>query len=59
MVLGNLLNKVASVRILASGQPVKFDQNEWRVRMTGLPKMAPALVTTIALECAMASPSGS
>ena len=51
VVLANLLNKVTSVRVLASGQPVKFEQNEWRVRMTGLPKKAPALVTTIALEC--------
>ncbi len=51
VVLGNLLNKVNAVRILAANQPVKFEQNEWRVRMTGLPKEAPALVTTIALEC--------
>ena len=51
VVLGNLLNQVKSVRLLASGQPVKFDQNAWRVRMTGLPRIAPALVTTLALEC--------
>ena len=51
VVLGNLLNKVTSVKLLATNQPVKFDQNEWRVRMTGLPRIAPALVTTIALEC--------
>ena len=51
VVLGNLLNKVKSVKLLAPKQPVKFEQNEWRVRMTGLPKMAPYLVTTLALEC--------
>ncbi|MGI9167898.1 MAG: hypothetical protein ACR2G5_16225 [Pyrinomonadaceae bacterium] len=39
------------MRLLATNQPVKFEQNEWRVRMTGLPKVAPAMVTTIALEC--------
>jgi alpha-L-fucosidase len=51
VVLGNLLNKVKSVRLLATNRPVKFEQNEWRVRMTGLPRIAPALVTTLALEC--------
>jgi alpha-L-fucosidase len=51
VVLGNLLNKVKSVRLLATNRSVKFDQNEWRVRMTGLPRAAPALVTTLALEC--------
>jgi alpha-L-fucosidase len=51
VVLGNLLNKVKSVRLLGSNQPVKFEQNEWRVKMTGLPRIAPALVTTLALEC--------
>ncbi len=51
IVLGNLLNKVKSVRLLTTNQPVKFEQNEWRVRMTGLPRVAPALVTSIALEC--------
>ncbi|HEY2973238.1 MAG TPA: alpha-L-fucosidase [Pyrinomonadaceae bacterium] len=51
VVLGNLLNKVKSISLLATNRPVKFDQNEWRVRMTGLPQIAPALVTTIALEC--------
>src|SRR5881394_3398044 len=51
VVLGNLLNKVKSVRLLATNQPVKFEQNEWRVRMIGLPRVAPALVTSIALEC--------
>src|SRR5258705_866328 len=51
VVLGNLLNKVNSVKLLATGQQVKFEQNDWRVRMTGLPRIAPALVTTIALAC--------
>ena len=51
VVLGNLLNKVNSVKLLATNQPVKFEQNEWRIRMTGLPRIAPALVTTMALKC--------
>ena len=51
MVIGNLVNKVSSVRMHASGTPVKFGQNGDRVRLLGLPKQAPALVTTFALEC--------
>jgi hypothetical protein len=34
-----------------SNTPVKFEQDEWRVRLVGLPKQAPELVTTFALEC--------
>ncbi len=51
VVLGNMLNKVKAVKMLATNQPVKFEQNEWRVRLTGLPKAAPYLVTTFAMEC--------
>lgn len=50
VVIGNLLNKVQSAKFFASGEPVKFEQDEFRIRLTGLPKKAPDLVTTFALE---------
>src|SRR5437763_543113 len=50
VVIGNLLNKVLSARMFATGEPVKFQQDEFRIRLTGLPKKAPDLVTTFALE---------
>ena len=41
-----------SARLLAGGQAIKFDQDKFRVRMTGLPEKAPDdPVTTIAIEC--------
>jgi alpha-L-fucosidase len=47
-----LLNKVKSAKLLATGQPVKFDQDEYRVRFTGLPTKAPDTpIATIAMEC--------
>src|SRR5213592_3361007 len=51
VVIGNLVNRVSSVKMFATGQPVKFEQDDFRVRLTGLPKKAPDLVTTFALEC--------
>jgi len=51
VVIGNLMNRVSSVKMFATGQPVKFEQDDFRVRLTGLPKKAPDLVTTFALEC--------
>ena len=36
--------------MFATGEPVKFQQDEFRIRLTGLPKKAPDLVTTFALE---------
>ena len=51
VVIGNLVNKVSSVRMHATGTAVKFEQDGYRVRLLGLPKRAPALVTTFALEC--------
>jgi alpha-L-fucosidase len=50
VVIGNLLNKVLSARIFATNEPVKFQQDEYRIRLTGLPKKAPDFVTTFALE---------
>jgi alpha-L-fucosidase len=50
--LGGLTSKVKSARLLASGREVKFDQETFRVRFTGLPADAPDLpVTTLAIEC--------
>jgi alpha-L-fucosidase len=50
--LSGLKTGVKSVRLLATGQPVKFEQDRFRVRFTGLPSEAPDhLVTTIAVEC--------
>ena len=50
--LGGLMNKVQSARSLASGKPVKFEQEKFRVRFLGLPEKAPdEPVTTIAIEC--------
>jgi alpha-L-fucosidase len=42
VVIGNLF---------ATGEPVKFQQDDFRIRLTGLPKKAPDFVTTFALEC--------
>jgi alpha-L-fucosidase len=50
--LAGLRCNVKSARLFASGQPVKFDQERFRVRFTGLPSEAPDHpVTTIAIEC--------
>jgi alpha-L-fucosidase len=50
--VGGLKNKVLSAKMVPGGQPVKFEQSEWRVKFTGLPAHAPdPLVTTIAVEC--------
>ena len=35
----------------SGGKPVKFEQEEFRVRFIGLPSAAPDLVTTLAVEC--------
>ena len=51
VVIGNLVNKVTSAKLLATSQPVIFEQDDFRVRLTGLPRRAPQLVTTIVLEC--------
>ena len=50
--LGGLRNQVKSARLLASGAPVRFDQDKFRVRFSGLPAKAPDdPVTTLAIEC--------
>jgi alpha-L-fucosidase len=50
--LAGLKSAVKSAHLLASGQQVKFQQDRFRVRFTGLPAEAPDHpVTTIAIEC--------
>jgi alpha-L-fucosidase len=50
--LSGLKTGVKSARLLATGQPVKFEQDRFRVRFTGLPSEAPDHpVATIAVEC--------
>jgi alpha-L-fucosidase len=50
--LGGLTNQVKSARLLAGGKEIKFEQDKFRLRMTGLPEKAPDdPVTTIAIEC--------
>lgn len=50
--LAGLLPQVKSVRLFALGQTVKFEQDRFRVRFTGLPSDPPDHpLTTIAIEC--------
>ena len=49
--LGGLVNRVLSAKLFASGQPVEFEQEQFRVRFKGLPKTAPDHpVTVLAIE---------
>jgi alpha-L-fucosidase len=50
--LGGLTSQVKAARLVASSKPVKFEQERFRVRFTGLPENAPDdPVTTIAIDC--------
>lgn len=50
--IGGLKNKALSARLLATGQEVKFEQDAFRLRLTGLPQNAPdSPATVIAVEC--------
>jgi len=50
--MAGLLVPARSVRLLASGQGVAFQQDKLRIRFTGLPATAPDdPVTTLAIEC--------
>src|SRR5581483_7089601 len=50
--LAGLMTKVKSASLLSTGQKVKFEQDTYRVRFTGLPEKAPDTpITTIAIEC--------
>jgi alpha-L-fucosidase len=51
--IGGLQTKVQSVKYLATGGSVKFDQDDFRLRLTGLPVNAPDHpLTSFAIECA-------
>ena len=50
--MAGLQTKVVSAKLLASGKPVRFEQDRFRVRFMGLPAAAPDdPVTTLAVEC--------
>jgi len=50
--MAGLMSTVKSARLLATGTPVKFEQDKFRVRFLNLPARAPdEPVTTIAIEC--------
>jgi alpha-L-fucosidase len=50
--IGGLRAKVQSARLFASGKPVKFEQGDQYVKLSGLPIDAPdSPVTVIAIEC--------
>jgi alpha-L-fucosidase len=50
--IGGLKTKVLSAKMLRTGTPVKFVQEDLRIRFIGLPKNAPdSPVTTIVAEC--------
>ena len=52
VVVAGLQAQVKSAKFLASGKKIEFQQDRFRVRMTGLPAEAPDHpITTIALEC--------
>ena len=52
LALGGLQQKVVSAKMYPSGQPVQFQQEEFRVRFTGLPLYAPdAIATVLQVEC--------
>ena len=50
--ISGLLVKVTAAKLIKTGEPVTFAQDEFRVRFTGLPVEAPDYpLTTIAIEC--------
>jgi alpha-L-fucosidase len=52
LALGGLQQKVLSAKVYRSGQPVKFEQEQFRVRFLDLPASAPdPIATVLAVEC--------
>ena len=52
VVFSGLQPQVRSAKLYSSGQPVKFEQDKFRVRLIGLPRQAPDHpLTTFAIEC--------
>lgn len=53
--IGGLQTKVKSARLICTGEPVEFEQNDLRIRFKGLPAEAPdEPITVLELECASA-----
>jgi alpha-L-fucosidase len=51
--IGGLTTKVVSAKVFRTGEPVRFEQDEFGVRFSGLPAKPPDdPVSVIALECA-------
>ena len=52
LAIGGLKQKVTGAKLYGSGQSVKFEQDEFRLRLTGLPASSPdEIATTLAFEC--------
>jgi alpha-L-fucosidase len=52
LAIGGLQQKVLSAKLYRSGGPVKFEQEQFRVRFLGLPSSAPdPIATVLAVEC--------
>jgi alpha-L-fucosidase len=52
VVVGGLRTKVLGAKLVATGAPIKVEQDEYRARFVGLPAKAPdSPCTTIAVEC--------
>jgi alpha-L-fucosidase len=50
--VGGLQTKVLSAKLEASGKPVTFEQDQFRVKFTNLPAQAPdPIATVIAIDC--------
>jgi len=50
--IGGLRTKIRSAKLLPEGDPVKFEQNEFRVRFKDLPSEAPdSPISVLELEC--------
>jgi alpha-L-fucosidase len=49
--IGGLRNKAVSARLYGSSTPVRFDQDEYRLRLTGLPSSPPdSMVSVLEVE---------
>lgn len=52
LAVGGLEQRVLSAKLYATGQPVQFNQERFRVRFTGLPKTAPdPIAAVLEVEC--------
>jgi alpha-L-fucosidase len=52
LAVGGLQQKVLSAKLYPGGQPVRFEQEQFRVRFLGLPASAPdPIATVLQVEC--------